>query len=191
MVQTQLNLAPPPERAVGDYWSRVFADMMLAHFGIHKFDKAPSPIVQLPNGDKIILADVLVLEHGGGNYYCEIKHKDPDTNGDFGLEGYRYHSLLTLQEWVSASVLYVIHDHSLQPYPTRKERSSNKENNPLHWKGLSIYELSASYKTGRYSPSYINGVLHPKVWTWYWNNGLWHPLSEILNYQGNGHIKTK
>jgi hypothetical protein len=175
MVQESLKLITetrPSNRELGDYWSKVFADMMNQHFGVHKFDKAPSPIISLPSGEKIILADVMLLEQHGGNFYCEVKHKSPTRTECYGLEEYRLNSLRRLQEYAKGVVLYVVHDHFL---------AGGKFitiNNPNHWKCVEINNLQSKTYTS-WGPSIVNGV-YKDVPICYWKVDLWAPLKSYF-----------
>lgn len=173
-LSTTKKCEPPPERIIGDFWSRQFAEMMNHWYGVHKFDKAPSPIITLPNGKVIILADVLLLERAGENYYCEVKHKSPTKYQTYGLEEYRFNSLWRLQEYVKARVLYVIHDHSLN------SGVDNRYNNIDHWRIAEISLLKrSSYQCFR-GDSLINGELKHNVPIYYWAITLWVPLQEYF-----------
>jgi len=174
MVQASYNkIIAPPEREIGDYWSQQFADMMNVWFGVHKFDKAPSPLITLPNMQKVILADVWLLEKQNENYYCEVKHKAPTRFNCYGLEEYRLQSLLTLQNYVKGIVLYVIHDHSLNG------GVHNKENNIDHWKCIEANELDKTYENRSWGKSLVNGELK-RVPICYWNCNMWILLKEYF-----------
>jgi hypothetical protein len=170
----EINSYQPPDRDIGNYWSQVFADMMNHKFGIHKFDKAPSPVIILPNSDRIILADVILFEKDGENYYCEVKHKQPTKTMCYGLEQYRFNSLVKLQEWSKGIVLYVIHNYSLNG------GKFNLANDVNHWEVSTIkaLQLIKPYISW-YSPSLVNGVLK-KVPICYWNIKNWDSLARYL-----------
>ncbi|MBV6343313.1 hypothetical protein [Candidatus Magnetobacterium casense] len=175
------NEEPPPERVLGNFWSQKFADMMNRWYGVHKFDKAPSPIITLPNGMRIILADVLLLEKEGENYYCEVKHKAPTKFGSYGLEEYRFNSLKRLQEYVRAKVLYVIHDHSLNG------GRDNPYNDINHWKVATIPVLVDSPHIRHPGPSLVNGVRQIGVPIYYWATTLWIPVNNFFQLERSGH----
>lgn len=170
-----------PLRELGNYWSQNFAKMMNRWYGVHKFDKAPSPIITLPNGARIILADVLLLEKDGENYYCEVKHKSPTRFHCYGLEEYRFGSLQRLQEYVKAKVLYVIHDHSLNG------GRDNPYNDINHWRVADIPLLTHSPHTCSPGPSLIDGQRKTGVPIYYWVITLWSPLQEYFEFERDGH----
>lgn len=162
------------DRALGDYWSQVFADGMMKNgFATHRFDKAPSPVVNLPNGGHIILADVLVLRRGGAACYCEVKHKAPTQHGTYGLEEYRFNSLLALTSWVEGAVLYVIHNHSLSGGRDSPTININ------HWVYVNVHALQGRHVFKGMGKSYVNGK-EKTVPMLYWSQTLWHPLKELI-----------
>lgn len=161
------------DRALGNYWSAQFGSMMNTWYAVHKFDKAPSPIVRLPNGDKVILADVLLLERNGENYYCEVKHKKPNRYDNYGLEEYRAKSLQRLQEYAKGKVLYVIHDHALAG------GKFNQQNNIHHWRVTDITALCQAEHKCFWGESIVDSI-RKRVPIWYWPATLWLPLQSYF-----------
>ena len=176
MAQASLKIREPvtSERALGDFWSTQFATMMNNWYGVHKFDKAPSPIISLPNGERIILADVFLLERHGENYYCEVKHKKPNRYGRYGLEEYRFKSLRRLQEYVKGRVLYIIHDHSIAG------GKFVRKNNIDHWRVADIELLGRSEYRCFPGDSIVNSEMKQHIPIYYWLAALWIPLRDYF-----------
>lgn len=171
-----INCPVPSVRAIGDYWSQQFASMMNQWFGIHKFDKAPSPVIDLPNGERIILADVMLFERQGENYYCEVKHKNPTKWNTYGLEQYRFESLAKLTRWAKGVVLYVIHDYTI---PGRE----NQRNYLSDWYCVEITKLERVTKFTSWGPSLVAGVTK-RVPIHYWGIENWERLSVYFDIGG-------
>lgn len=155
-------------RKLGDYWSDRFAEIMQRWFGIHKFDKTPSPVITLPNKTRIILPDVMLFERYGENYYCEVKHKVPNVHGNYGLEKYRFDSLVNMLSWAKGTILYVIHDYE-------SIGRDSKINRLEDWYCADIKRLSEARKQTFPGQSIVNGE-YKRVPIHYWSACEWNLL---------------
>jgi len=166
------------DRELGGYWEQQFLAMMRNEgYGVHRFAKAPSPVVDTPDGTTI-LADGWVLQRKGDNYLCEIKHKNPykriKQSGEYGLEQYRLNHLQRLQRWVGDPAMYVIHNHDLSG------GRDNRINNVAHWFIAPIADLAVSpFMRKAQGPSYVDGR-REMVLICYWPISEWLPLSDWL-----------
>jgi hypothetical protein len=99
----------------------------------------------------------------------EIKHKEPTRNGCFGLEKYRFESLVAFAEESQELVRYTIHDHS------RCGGRSSDANLLQDWFTVNVLDLlDAPHREGL-GFSWVSGRKQD-VPVWYWSTSLWIPL---------------
>jgi hypothetical protein len=130
----------------------------------------------LPGHIHVILPDVWVLQRSTENSYCEVKHKQPNKFGNYGLEKYRFDSLINLTAWAKGKVLYVVHDYSLTG------GKFIKINNPKDWFVADIKNLALSDRKTFPGDSLVNGTMQ-RVLIHYWNKSLWIPLTQYFGIE--------
>lgn len=163
--------ARPTDRKVGTYWEQKFCEMaesygvMVMPLQIGKSDSATAK----KNQRHIVLPDVMIMS---GQYH-EIKHKSPTRDGHFGLEVYRFDSLIALAKETGQDVMYTIHNHALSG------GRGNQVNHTDHWVTINALDLQNRHVSQRLSPTYCGGhsekILRS---TYYWPIGLWMPLAQ-------------
>lgn len=168
------------DREVGDYWERQFCRMAIKYgrsITGHQWDKRHSAIaycITVDNGrrkcESYVLPDVTVWTNPGEHH--EIKHKAPTDNGLFGLEKYRFESLLWFSIETGANVFYTIHNHSLNG------GRDNLENHEDHWFTANIRTLALVDRNEAIGPSWVNGE-KKSVMIYYWDAANWVKLIDL------------
>lgn len=159
------------DRALGEYWERQFCEMM-ADIGkvftpmqIGRDKSASAWGKQNGKWNHWTLPDVTIWTAPGEHH--EIKHKNPDKKGRFGLEHYRLAALLAFAEETQQSVFYTIHNHN-------GDRVS-KVNRHEDWFTCCVKRMASATKTDGKATSYVNGV-PTEVPCWYWKKELFTRL---------------
>lgn len=165
------------DRALGDYWERVFC-YMAATYGrsftplqIGRNDSAQAACILGGRWHKEVLPDVTIWTHPGQHH--EIKHKNPSRDGYFGLELYRFEALMWFAEETQQDVMYTIHNHDLSG------GRDARENHIEHWFTVNVRELDGHWAKLRSHYSYYNGErTKTKIRQYFWSPDLWVPLQE-------------
>lgn len=106
------------DRSLGERWEDNFIQLAKPYgWEGWRFAKIKG-VTFLFEGYTFVSPDVWILRRGDKQYACEIKHKSPARNGCYGLEVYRYSSLIDMgriyhNEFGKVTPLYVIHNHEL------------------------------------------------------------------------------
>lgn len=125
---------------------------------------------------RLILPDFVIWSLPGQHH--EIKHKDPAKTGKkrgcYGLERYRFDSLVRFQEICGQSVFYTIHDWSLAG------GKQEKVNHIDHWLTIPITDMVGTEQHAEEGLSWINGTQATTELV-YWPSSLFVPLSGVLD----------
>lgn len=166
------------DRDIGAYWERKFCDLsagyglMFTPLQIDKSGAATAYWKEGRNWQRLLLPDVVIWTYPG--QYHEIKHKTPTVHGSFGLEAYRFHSLLDFARKTRQAVFYTIHNHALSG------GRDCKDNDIDHWVTVNILELDKQQSfTSNNGSSYVNGNKVNNISIYYWDTSLWKPLSTL------------
>lgn len=166
------------DRALGNTWEQNFIGIA-SLFGFEGWQVTPlrGPTFK-HDGRRYISPDVWLLRRGNKQYACEIKHKNPNRHGSYGLEEYRADSLIDLQHHFTndhgpVASLYIIHDWT---------RNGNRvsDRNVIHdWYAQAMSELQ-QHIIGPYNgPTYYNGAVCEKPINYY-ASSLFKPLIGFL-----------
>lgn len=148
------------DRAVGEHWERQFC-VLAARFGkvltphqIGKPSAAASAWHCADDGwQNWTLPDVTVWSAPGEHH--EIKHKNPNRHGSYGLEEYRLRRLIQFANTTGQQVLYTIHDWQHAGCRSSREPCENRLED---WVFADVADLSRATTAvwrGR-GPSYVN-----------------------------------
>lgn len=165
------------DRALGEFWERQFC-LLASRYGFTfsplQIGRRESALAyrKRENGwENLKLPDVVIWSAKGQCH--EIKHKSPNKHGCFGLEGYRFHSLLDFAHETHMGVMYTIHDHS------RTAGRDDRINRIEDWVTASILDLGQrAYRTGYNRGSYVSGEAVQRIAIYYWPISNFTPLSE-------------
>ena len=180
------NYRPADEsRKIGETWERNFCVLASRHgkvFSPHQIGspgKSASAYGPGPDGagyDRYLLPDVTVWSAPGEHH--EIKHKNQDFLGRYGLERYRLDALVRWANTTGQRVLYTIHDWQRAG---AKNASQSVPNRLEDWFYADVETLSreCTYVKKR-DTSLVNGTLRDDVCVWYWNaHRYFRPLAEL------------
>lgn len=161
------------DRKEGRYWEDQFS-RMAGRYGYSRVENQAerngAAIALGPDGERFILPDV-TLRRNGQTEYHEVKHKNPTRFDAFGLEVYRFDSLLWLAQETGQDVLYTIHNHNLAG------GKNIKENNIEHWITANILDLNENWIRRIWGDSWVGGRRR-RVPIYFWQAGLWCPLRD-------------
>ncbi len=180
------------DRELGKYWERqfckmagdfgfMFTPMQIGHEGaIEAFKKDGA------KWNPFLLPDVTIWTAPGQHH--EIKHKNPTKDGLFGLEDYRFRSLVSFARETGQDVMYTIHNHDLAG------GRDSKVNNMAHWLTVNVLSLVGKWKRTDNGSSWVNGA-ERQVVRRYWDPSLWTPLAKYwglwaasAEYRSKGNI---
>jgi len=169
------------DRALGAAWEVRFCTLAADQGQLftphqHGRDKMAAAHYRV-NGTKhrVTLPDVTIWS-GAGEHH-EIKHKKATDTGHYGLECYRFDSLLEFARRIDGLVYYTIHDHS-------RLGKHSQLNELRDWRTCEINRLLGATV---YDPrvrklscgSWVNGVATPDVPQWFWPTDLFTPLGSL------------
>jgi len=163
------------DRAIGAYWERQFCVLAKQYgfmFTPMQIGRTKSALAYKGNGkqwNRFTLPDVTVWTAPGQHH--EIKHKEPNRYGSYGLEQYRFDALMAFAKETGQDVLYTIHDHQLAG------GKKNKENDIAHWLTIPIVVLDGTWNWTGPGNSWVNGQ-EKKVTMYYWSTDIWWALSD-------------
>lgn len=170
IVQCEDNKA---DRKIGEFWERAFCTMA-ARLGksftpmqIGHDGAANWYILDGKRYSSRLLPDVTIWTFPGEHH--EIKHKEPTRTGKFGLEVYRFDSLLKFSAVTRQSVMYTIHNHKAAG------GRDVTQNNPAHWMTVEVGVLQRNLSSPLPGDSWVNGQKR-EVQIYYWPIVLWQPL---------------
>lgn len=125
---------------------------------------------------RVLLPDVTIW---GRPEHHEIKHKNPTRLGEYGLEQYRFESLLDFARETDQRVLYTIHDWQLAGAPNSRQ---HVENRLEHWRTIDVRCLDRVDRRTGVAPSYCNGATKHDTQMFYWPAHNWVPLEDFWKY---------
>lgn len=119
------------DREVGQYWETQFCGMARVYgktFTPHQFRRVGSAMfyggaADLDGKTQWTLPDITVWSAPGEHH--EIKHKNPDRSGCYGLERYRLDALVRFANTTRQKVYYSIHDWEMAGASSAKEQVAN------------------------------------------------------------------
>ena len=163
------------DRAVGQFWEKAFA-ILAARAGrtvyLHQVDRSKAArAYRLRNGrwKSLIAPDVSLLDSPAEHH--EVKHKTVTTQGCFGLEEYRFESLLELARETQEGVFLTVHDHH-----GYRDCLDNKIED---WVTANILDLARHRTRPTPGRSYVDGKIET-VKIYYWPVALFIPLADHL-----------
>lgn len=171
------------DRQVGDEWERNFCRLAAKYgnvFTAHQVGRTASARAWGWGRREffgVILPDATIWS-GGGEHH-EIKHKDATRSGCFGLEKYRFDSLLKFRDIVKQPVYYTIHDYGQQPNDSREDRKFNGNNVAAHWLTSEVRDLSKAIHWQRPGATWIDGKKKCGVPILYWPREVFVSLVAI------------
>lgn len=164
------------DRALGVQWERNFCHWAFV------YKKSITPMQIGRTGSAIAwetrdhkwksypLPDITIWTSPGEHH--EIKHKNPTRHNCFGLEIYRFESLLWFSRETQQKVMYTIHNHDLSG---GRDASINRLED---WITINIEDLHNKWKPPSFDTSYVDG--QPKIVPiYYWSIDLWVSLKEF------------
>lgn len=163
------------DRQIGKYWEREFCKMAAGHdflFSPMQIGRNEAVMAYEKNGTawkRLLLPDVTIWTSPGQHH--EIKHKNPTRRGTFGLEVYRFHSLLHFAKETNQDVLYTIHNHDLSG------GRDSRINDIGHWITTDVLSLNKTWVFSCELPSWVNGIKEADVLQYFWPINFWVPLS--------------
>lgn len=166
------------DRKLGSFWASQFIIMARQHGNsqINAQEKRSSAaIAHDPDGRPMVLPDITLFKNGYIEHH-EIKHKIPTKYHSYGLEVYRFNSLLWYAQQTGENVMYTIHDY-------RASGRNNRENNIDDWVTANIRNLYETWRHQSYGFSWVNNR-KIKVPIYYWAISLWSPLKEYWSIKG-------
>jgi hypothetical protein len=158
------------DREIGQHWETQFCGMARAYgkvFTPHQFRRSGSAMFyggapDLDGKTRWTLPDITVWSAPGEHH--EIKHKNADRSGCYGLERYRLDALVRFANTTGQKVYYTIHDWEMAGAHAAKEDVANDID---HWLVGDVAELSVGHTRQAPGWSYYGGEQR-KVDIWYW-----------------------
>ncbi len=161
------------DRKLGRYWEEQFCKLATQYgrtYTPFQIDRSSAALAYDANGNHYVLPDVGIWSAPGE--YHEIKHKNPTRGGLYGLEKYRWESLLWFAHETQQKVYYTIHNHDLAG--GRDVRGNDVE----HWVTADVIALDQKWCIDGNGFSYVNGRKR-RVPILFWPERLWSPLAGI------------
>jgi len=162
------------DRDLGEFWEKMFCKLAKENqlsFTPMQIGRESSAVAAAPDGKYYTLPDITIWSAPGEHH--EIKHKQPNRYGRYGLERYRFDALVWFWRETGQEVLYTIHD-----WRTAGGKWLT-ENNIDHWVTATIerlYEVVARGEMLEFpGDSYVNGEVK-RVPICYWKTENWLPL---------------
>lgn len=170
------------DRKIGEIWEKNFCRIAAKYGKIFTTnqigrEKSATALYRDKSGKwiRLILPDISIWNEPGEHH--EIKHKSPAGNGCFGLEDYRFQSLVSLYEKSGQRVCYTIHRHD---WAGGKLETVNKVS---HWVTVPVGILlqatrDGTAKKGKFK-SWVSSEPQENTDGWYWPANLWQPLERF------------
>ena len=163
------------DRELGKKWERNYCILAAKHgkcFTPHQIGRSQSAVAyKYDKKWKILtLPDVTIWTAPGEHH--EIKHKNPDKSGCYGLEVYRFDILVEFAKETGQAIFYTIHDH---------DKAGGKlieVNNINHWVTANIVELINRQQRTKKGYSWVNGKKE-LVDIHYWPSNLFQLLRNL------------
>lgn len=168
------------DRKLGDIWEANFCQLLSPGVLLfrHQKDRTGSAIYGEVQPDGRIIwrpsPDVTVLHGRGITTHHEVKHKNATRKGFFGLEEYRFESLMQLQGNSGHGVYYTIHDHDCSGGRT------SQLNDIKHWVTQTIESLSKEFDERFTCPTLRNGKRETAM-TMFWHRSRFDQLEDVLD----------
>jgi len=171
------------DRALGELWEVKFGTIAAQHGATVTANqigrtRAAKAFFRGSDGRlmPLILPDFALWTFPGQHH--EIKHKDKAKSGIrrgcYGLERYRFDSLLEFQDRSKQSVYYTIHDHEMAG------GKYAKENRLQDWVTAHVSTLDGSWTCAEMGKTWCNGKEEVKE-ILYWDYTLFSPLEHVLS----------
>lgn len=161
------------DRKTGAYWERQFCVLAKQRglmFTPMQIGRNGSAVAYKGKGwNTLTLPDVTVWTAPGQHH--EIKHKEPNRHGSYGLEQYRFDALMAFSEETEQDVLYTIHDHYLAG---GKHVQVNRMED---WRTIRVVALDGAWSWSGPGWSWVNGV-KKRVGMYYWSQEMWASLDD-------------
>jgi hypothetical protein len=161
------------DRGVGAFWEARFCEMarLYGHyFTPHQFERERAASVYGPNRARLILPDITIWS-GEGEHH-EVKHKAPTAHDSFGLEAYRFDSLVAFAGITGEPVYYTIHNHALAG------GFEATENHIDHWVQCEVTALAEMPRLTARGRSWVNNKV-AEVEIHYWPMNFFSPLAYV------------
>lgn len=172
------------DRATGETWERAFCELARDHgkvFTPHQIGTPNKSAAAYGPGEHgigystYLLPDVTVWTAPGEHH--EIKHKNQDRSGCYGLERYRLDALVRWANTTGQDVFYTIHDWELAGATNSRDPVPNRIE---HWRCANVSDLAMRITTTRVGTSWIGGVKRDDVRICYWTaRRNFQPLSDL------------
>jgi len=159
-------------RQIGAFWECEFCKMA-KHYGHvftpHQWGRGRIAAFAYSASGRIILPDITIWS-GAGQHH-EVKHKNPTPYRMFGLESYRFDSLVTFADTTAEPVYYTIHNWEVIG-------RDSKENRPVDWQFCEIKTLRDTPYKEAWGRSWVNGA-EKRVPILYWPVTYFVPLTQL------------
>lgn len=178
------------DREVGQHWESQFCRMARLYgkvFTPHQFGRPGESAMyyggvgDLDGKTRWTLPDITIWSSPGEHH--EIKHKNRDQMGCYGLERYRLDALIRFANTTDQAVYYSIHDWEMAGAASSAEPV---ENDIDHWLVADVVMLARGCTRKADDWTYYNGGQR-RMETWYWTGDAdpsrrlrwFRPLAEI------------
>lgn len=169
------------DRELGKKWERNFC-FLAADFGkvftplqiVQGSSKSAAAFSKSGTWHTQLLPDVTIWSAPGEHH--EIKHKNPNRHGSYGLEEYRLIELLRFARVTGQRVLYTIHDWQHAGAEGSGEEMPNRIDD---WFYVDVNNLRGMQYPQFSLPSWVGGVRKEKVPQRFWPKDLWRPLVQL------------
>lgn len=170
------------DRATGAYWERQFCRLATRYGRFltpHQIGRPgqSASAYGLDSGHwrTLLLPDITVWSAPGEHH--EIKHKNKNRHGNYGLETYRLDALMEFAQVTGQPVYYTIHDWELAGARSSVEQVPN---DIAHWFCADVTQLAISNTYVSCGSSYVRGERR-EVEIQYWD-AFWYfqPLGEVV-----------
>jgi hypothetical protein len=169
------------DRKVGAFWEGNFCQLLPigTKYTRHQLHRTRAAIKEwIGENGKIHtspLPDVTVFHGLGRESNHELKHKNPTSCGQFGLEVYRFEAMLQHATDAFGGANYTIHDW---------QKNGGKvvlSNDIHHWVTASFLDLKEPDGYSTEWGSWVDGRWTENVPMYFWNQKRFLPLSDFLN----------
>jgi hypothetical protein len=165
------------DRRLGAYWEEKFCIMAkaLGHvYTPHQLGLGRIAACAHTATGRIVLPDITIWS-GPGQHH-EVKHKNPARTRCFGLEAYRFNSLLAFANITAEPVYYTIHNWELAG--GRDVRTNRID----HWVTCDTDTLYSNRGAAGWGDSWVGGEKR-KVQILYWPVAYFRPLLTLWRRQ--------
>lgn len=149
------------DRGIGQYWEFQFCMMARTYdkvFTPHQFGRRDQSALyyggaaDLDGKTRWTLPDITIWSAPGEHH--EIKHKNRDRSGCYGLERYRLDALLRFANATGQRVYYTVHDWEIAGATNSREKAPS---DIAHWFAADVYDLAQGFTRTSMDWTYYNG----------------------------------